>query len=121
MRLSINTLSTDIDQLLDKYKDVFSPELGTLRGVYAKLTLQPNAEPKIFKPWPVPFALRDATERDPEWLESLGVIEKVSYSDWAAPIVPVPKPDGSICICGDYKATIIQSWSVPCSKSRRFI
>ena len=106
VRLSINTLSTDIDQLLDKYKDVFSPELGTLKGIYAKLTLKPNADPKIFKPRPVPYALRDAIERDLERLESLGVIEKVSYSDWAAPIVPVPKPDGSIRICGDYKVTI---------------
>ena len=27
-------------------------------------------------------------------------------SDWAAPIVPVPKSDGGIRICGDYKVTI---------------
>ena len=43
----------------------------------------------------MPYALRDAIERDLERLESLGVIEKVSYSDWAAPIMPIPKPDGS--------------------------
>ena len=43
----MNTLSTDIDQLLDKYKYVFSPELGTLKGIYANLTLKPNAEPNL--------------------------------------------------------------------------
>jgi len=106
VRLCVNTLLTDVDQLLDQYKDVFSSELGTLKGIYAKLTLKPDAKPKYFKPRPVPYALRDAIEKDLERLENLGVIEKVSYSDWAAPIVPVPKPDGSIRICGDYKVTI---------------
>ena len=35
-------------------------------------------------------------------MENLGVIEKINYSDWAAP----PKADGGIRICGDYKVTI---------------
>ena len=87
-------------------KIAFSSELGTLKGIYAKLILKPDAEPNFFKPRPVPYTLHDAIERDLERLESLGVIEKVSYSDWAAPIVPVPKPDGSIRICGNYKVTI---------------
>ena len=29
--------STEIGQLLDKYKNVFSPELGTLKGTIAEL------------------------------------------------------------------------------------
>ena len=33
-------------------------------------------------------------------------IEKVKYSDWAASIVPVPKTDGTIRICVDYKVTV---------------
>ena len=36
----------------------------------------------------------------------MGVIEKVCYSEWAAPIVPVVKPDNSIRVCGDYKVTV---------------
>ena len=40
------------------------------------------------------------------WL-SLGVESDndVQFSDWAVPIVPVTKSDGSIHICGDYKLT----------------
>ena len=34
------------------------------------------------------------------------MIEPVSFSDWAAPIVPVVKGDGTIRICGDYKLTV---------------
>ena len=36
----------------------------------------------------------------------LGICEPVYSSKWAAPIVSVFKPDGSICICGDYKQTV---------------
>ena len=34
------------------------------------------------------------------------MIEKVPFSEWAAPIVPVPKADGKLCVCGDYKVTV---------------
>ena len=34
------------------------------------------------------------------------MIEKTNYSDCAAPIVAVSKPNRTICICGDYKVTI---------------
>ena len=39
-------------------------------------------------------------------LESDGIVEKVNHSDWASPIVPVPKGDGKIRICGDHKVTV---------------
>ena len=40
-------------------------------------------------------------------LETLGIIEKVQQSEWAAPVVPVLKANGQhIRICGDFMTTI---------------
>ena len=41
-------------------------------------------------------------------LESLGVVRKVERSDWASPIVCVPKRDASIRICGHFKVSLNQ-------------
>ena len=68
--------------------------------------VKPDATPKFFKPSSVPYALKEAIEQDLQQLQKLGVIEKVNHSDWAAPIMPVPKEDQSVRICGDYKVTI---------------
>ena len=54
----------------------------------------------------VPYALRSRVEKELEHLERDGVIEPVQFADWATPIVPVMKRDGSIRICGDYKQTV---------------
>ena len=68
--------------------------------------MKPNAVPKFCKARPVPFALKAAVERELDRLESEGILEKVSYSEWAAPVVPVPKTEGTIRLCGDNKVII---------------
>lgn len=97
---------TAVDDLVNKYSDVFSPELGTLKGVKAKLTVKEGAQPKFLKARPVPFSLRPAVEREIDRLVDIGVLTPVERSEYATPIVVVPKKDGTVRICGDFKATL---------------
>ena len=41
-----------------------------------------------------------------DWLENLGILNRVIHSQWAFPVVPVPKADGRLRLCGDYKAML---------------
>ena len=72
----------------------------------ASLSVKPECKPRFHKARPVPFALKPAIERELDRLEEAGIIQKVAHSLWAAPVVPVPKGDGQIRLCGDYKVTI---------------
>ena len=110
---TIKTVSTgdestasQLAKLQDKYQEVFSETLGTINPFQASLSVKADARPKFFKPRSVPFALREHVNRELERLEGEGVIEKTPYSEWAAPIVAVPKRDGRLRLCGDYKVTV---------------
>ena len=95
-----------VQDILDKHKTVFSSELGMVRGVTVKLHVDPQARPKFYRPRSVPYAMREKVEAELDRLRQQGIIEPVQFSDWAAPIVPVLKQDGSVRICGDYKLTV---------------
>ena len=90
------------DTLLDKYTAVFQEGPGEMNTFEATLHLKNGARPRFCRARPVPFALKETIERELDRLESSGIIEKVTYSPWAAPVVPVPKGDGHIRLCGDY-------------------
>ena len=47
--------------------------------------------------------MRDAVEVELQRMEREGIIEPIEHSDWASPVVCVPKEDGTIRLCGDYK------------------
>ena len=62
---------------------MFWAEIGTLRGVQAKLEVKPGARPRFYKPCSVPYAIKEAIEKDLERLEKAGVMEIVKFSDCA--------------------------------------
>ena len=99
-------ISEPISNLLQKYQEVFSDEIGTYKGGKVSIHIDLAATPRFCKPRPLPFAMKEKVEDELRKLQDQGVIEPVKYSRWAAPIVPVLKHDHkSIRICGDYKLT----------------
>ena len=72
------------------------------RKLSVKFSLKQGTKPKFCRARQVPYALRDSVDKELQRLESLGVIESVAHSDWATPLVAVPKSDGSVRLCGDY-------------------
>ncbi len=103
---SVRSAPSNLQEVLDKYKSVFEPKLGKVSGVKAEIVVDPQSTPRFYKARPVPYALRDKVNDELDRLLREGIIEEVRYSSWAAPIVPVLKPDGSVRICGDYKLTV---------------
>ena len=92
---------------------MFQPGLGTIKGITAKLEMKHDAQPKFCKARPVPYALQEAVEAEYSRLESEGIVERVEFSDWATPMVHVPKADGTTRSCGDYAVTVNPQLNVP--------
>lgn len=97
---------TALEAVLKKHSELFTDGLGHMKGITAKLTIKPGSTPRFIKARPVPYALRPKVEKELDNLVNSGVLEPVAISDWATPIVPVLKKNGSLRICGDFKVTV---------------
>ena len=97
-----------LEAVLARHSRLFSDELGTIRGVMAKLHVSQGVKPRFHHPRSIPYALRSRVDQALQKLVSEGILEPIQFSEWAAPIVPVVKRDGSIRVCGDYKLTVNQ-------------
>ena len=70
-----------IERLKKRYAEIFKPELGTVKGVTAKLHLKDNVKPVFQKARPGPYALRPAGEKRLKRMEDEDIIEPVEVSN----------------------------------------
>ena len=96
----------NLEEVLDKYDDLFTDDLGKLNGVTAKIYVDPTTKPIFCKDRSVPYTMKPKIKQELERLERQGTIESVQYSKWATPVVPILKPDRSVRLCRDYKVTV---------------
>ena len=61
----------------------------------------------------MPFAVKPRLEKALEEMVEEGNLERVDFSRWGTPVVPVVKPNGTVRVCGDYKVTLNPCLEVP--------
>ena len=102
----VENSTVSISEVLSEFKEVFEESLGTVKNAKTRLALKPDATPKVLAPRPIPYALKTSVEKEIKRLESEKTWERVTYSEWATPLVPIAKSDGGVRLCGDYKVTL---------------
>ena len=107
-----SSIEARLAEVLGRHRGLFKEELGLVTRVRASVRLDPAARPVFCKSRPVPLAMRSRIERELERHVQNNVARKVQHSDWAMPIVPVPKPDGTVRIAGDYSVTLNRSMKI---------
>ncbi|XP_026530759.1 uncharacterized protein K02A2.6-like, partial [Notechis scutatus] len=101
------TVSDDWEAALVRdFQEVFTEQLGKYKGSPISFKLCPDVAPIRLKPRRVPFAHKPKIDEQLDKLIAQGVLEPIDHAQWETPIVTPIKPDGSLRICGDYKATL---------------
>lgn len=87
--------SNRIKKLISSFSEVFTDKLGTWNTNKCKLIIKENFKPRL-----LPYKIKDQVG-----LELNRLTKEYILKPEETQIVPVPKANGTIHICGDYKIT----------------
>ena len=90
-----------LQNLVNEFSDVFSNQPGRTNVIEHRIILTTN-KPIRQCPYRIPQAYREKVKKEIEEMEENGIIRK-SKSEWASPLVIVPKKDGSLRLCVDFR------------------
>ncbi len=85
---------TDVARLQTEFADVFSPLPSRTNLIQHHIEMEPGIVVHS-RPYRLPEHKKKVVQSELEAMLEMGVIEE-SHSDWASPIVLVPKTDGSV-------------------------
>ncbi len=91
----------ELQHLIGQFSDVFSSLPGQTSVLQHDIRTPPGVVVRQ-RPYRVPEARRQAIEEEVQQMLKLVVIEP-SRSPWSSPIVMVPKPDGTLRFCNDFR------------------
>lgn len=95
-----------LQAFVDKFPLIFEQSVGIIPGLKGSLSLRANSKPVYIKARDVPYAVMSGVEDEINELVKNQIFTFVEKSDWGSPLVPVPKPNGKIRLCVDYKVAV---------------
>ena len=101
--------ATELDAILARHSAVFEEGLGCYRGGEVTITVKEGVRPRFFRARQVPLAYREEVNAELDRQIAAGLWEPVAFSEWAAPLVVVPRghaSEGKVRLCGDYRLTV---------------
>ena len=103
--------SVTIIKMLEKHEDMCRPrKLGTVDATYHRIELEPGIKPIRQAPYRQGHKGRDIQQQEITKILDTGVIEPATC-EWASPVVSVPRKDGFLRFCIDYRR--LNSKNVP--------
>ncbi|KAK9695641.1 hypothetical protein QE152_g32437 [Popillia japonica] len=103
-------LNKQLEQIIEENVELFNSSLGKIKNCQVKLHIKENAKPIHIAARPIKFGIQKNVEAELERLVKQGTILPVDPNktpiEWATPTVNVPKKDGGIQICGDFRTII---------------
>jgi hypothetical protein len=102
--------------MLVKHRNMWDGRLSQVHATLHRIQLVSGSKPAYSQPYRVGAKAREAESVEIHRMLRAGLIEPDS-SEWASPVVLVPKPDGSMRFCIDYRrlntVTIRDSYPLP--------
>ena len=92
----------EVLRMLRPHREMWDGRLGAVSATSHRIDLVPGARPVHAQPYRAGGRAREVEQEEIEKMLTQGVIEP-AISEWASPIVLVPKPDGSLRFCVDYR------------------
>ena len=96
-----------IKYVKNSFKELFEKSLEEpMVGFEAEIYVKEGSRPIFNKAYDVPFKLKETLDLELERLVKEKIIVPIKRSEWASPLVIVPKENGKIRVCVDCKVSI---------------
>jgi hypothetical protein len=106
-------------ELVNEYRDVFvgpDGKIGRTNYIQHHIRIEPGTKPIVSRPYKVNYKNREVIAEQVSDMLEKNIIQP-SASPWSAPVVLVPKPDGSLRFCVDYRrlnnVTVLEQFPLP--------